>query len=465
MLETSKNFLCSVAIAISSLLLGTWLQCPALAGLDFRAPWPDAGSTPLVYEEPETLSTPELSLGQDVCAAEVLFKVRPGLNQRVAAHKLSAQYGLTMIKRIPRIDVWVAASYGTNIVTVLHDLKHDQDVLWTELNGCVYASGITPDDDFYEAQQWNLRLIGLPEAWTFTTGNADPVAVIDTGISLDHPDLAAKIWTNVDEIADNGIDDDGNGYIDDVHGWNFVTGSTLIIGELHGTHVAGIAGAHTDNGIGVAGVSWRSSIMPLQALRGDSGTYADVAEAIVYATDNGAHILNLSLGGEEVSDTLDLAIAYARDHGCLIVAAAGNNKDQPASVLFPAASQGVLAVAATMNGDTPWSYSNRGPEVDVAAPGVDIFSTSHHGYGVMSGTSMAAPHVSGLAALVWSMEPDLTSDQVTYVITSTARDVYISGWDQRTGWGRIDAHAAIAFLKPYRNYLPAVTRQSPRGPQ
>jgi subtilisin family serine protease len=347
---------------------------------------------------------------------------------------------------------------------VLHDLKHDQDVLWAELNGCVYASGVVPNDDFYQAQQWNLRLIGLPEAWALTTGNADPVAVIDTGISLDHPDLAAKIWTNVDEIADNGIDDDRNGYVDDVHGWNFVTGSTLIIGELHGTHVAGIAGAHTNNGIGVAGVSWRSSIMPLQALKGTAGSYAAVAEAIVYAADNGAPVLNLSLGGtaEEGLQTLKAAISYAQGQGCLLIAAVGNDGD---TVLYPAALSGVLAVAASTARDSHWVHSNAGSEVDVAAPGVDIFSTSHNGYGIVSGTSMATPHVSGLADLIWSMAPELTSDQVAYAITSTAKDIYPLGWDQYTGWGRINAHAAVSYLQPYRSYLPSIVRHSSNGPQ
>jgi subtilisin family serine protease len=129
------------------------------------------------------------------------------------------------------------------------------------------------------------------------------------------------------------------------------------------------------------------------------------------------------------------------------VAAVGNNQSQPAPVLYPAALPEVVAVAATTDGDVPWSLGNRGPEVDLAAPGVDIFSTNRSGsYYFGSGTSAATPHVSGLAALLWSLQNTLTADQVTHVITSTAHDVYTSGWDQRTGWGRIDAQAAVLHL-------------------
>lgn len=162
---------------------------------------------------------------------------------------------------------------------------------------------------------------------------------------------------------------------------------------------------------------------------------------------------------------MELAITYARDQDCLIVAAVGNSIHQPASVEYPAALPGLLAVAATTESDSPWWYGNRGPEVDAAAPGVDIFSTSSYGgYARMSGTSMPTPHVSGLAALIWALRPTLTADQVAHVITSTARDVYTSGWDPRTGWGRIDAYAAI-LKAAYRACVPIVSRQSSSEPQ
>jgi len=395
--------------------------------------------------------------------SEILVKFRDDLDEGSARHSL-AGHNLNIMMRIPRIDVWLVTSPELSATALVYYLEQSRDVLWAEHNGQVRASGaVTPYDNFYQAQQWNLRQIGLPEAWAFTTGDANPIAVIDTGIDLDHSDLAAKIWTNTDEIPGNGIDDDGNGYVDDVYGWNFVNDSTLMLEASHGTHVAGIAGAHTNNGIGIAGVSWQSPLMQLQALRSNGdGAWADVAEAIIYAADNGARILNLSFGGEAPSQTIQDAVSYARSQGCLLVAATGNNQSQPTPVEYPAAFPGVLAVAATTAGDTLASFSNGGPQVDVAAPGVDIFSTSDHNqYAVMSGTSMAAPHVSGLAALVWSLQPALTADQVTHVITSTARDIYTPGWDPRAGWGRIDALAAIRAIEPYRLWLPLVAHQFP----
>jgi len=363
--------------------------------------------------------------------------------------RLLTFHGLRVRRQIPRIGVWEVEGATETHDALLAALRRDPDVLWAEPNGWVHASGVVPNDTFYQAQQGHLRLIGLPEAWVFTTGDANPIAVIDTGVDLDHPDLEAKVWTNADEIPGNDVDDDGNGYVDDVHGWDFVNGDAEPQDDQsHGSHVAGIAAAHTDNATGIAGVAWQSPIMPLKVLdnQGD-GTWADVAEAIIYAADNGARILNLSLGGEESSQTIKEAVSYAQSQGCLVVAAAGNSDSQPAPVDYPAALPGVVAVAATTDDDTPASFSNRGPEVDATAPGVDIFSASRSGsYYFNSGTSMATPHVSGLAALVWSLQPAWTADQVTHVITSTAHDVYSPGWDARTGWGRIDAQAAILHL-------------------
>jgi subtilisin family serine protease len=418
-----------VALIVVLVLLCSVLERPAVAGLDSGWDLPGASDK------------------GEVWSGEILVKLRGGLDES-SSQRFFAQRDLDVIKRIPRIDVWLVATADVSDTTCVQRLERSSDVLWVEPNGEVRAQGITPNDNFYQAQQWNLRLIGLPEAWVFTTGDATPIAVIDTGVDLDHPDLDAKIWTNAGEIPGNGEDDDGNGYVDDVHGWNFVNGSALLTEAPHGTHVAGIAGAHTNNSIGIAGVSWQSPLMTLQALNSNGdGTWADVADAIIYAADNGAHILNLSLGGEESSQTIEDAVSYARSQGCLLVAAAGNSESQPAPVLYPAALPEVLAVAATTDGDAPWSSSNRGPEVDLAAPGVNIFSTSAYSqYAQMSGTSMATPHVSGLAALLWSLQDALTADQVTHVVTSTAHDVYTPGWDQRTGWGRIDAQAAVLHI-------------------
>jgi len=279
--------------------------------------------------------------------------------------------------------------------------------------------------------------------------------VLDSGIQLDHEDLADKVWANPGEIPANGLDDDANGKVDDVHGWHFYhiwDGSRFIPAEDatvedgfgHGTHVAGIVAAASNNGLGIAGLSWGARVMAVKVLdNAGKGWYSDVALGIIYAADNGARIINLSVGGSPESATLCAAAEYAHRKGCLLVAAAGNTGGR---VEYPAACEHVLAVAATGPTDERASFSNTGPEVDVAAPGVGIYSTWARwgGYASMSGTSMAAPHASGVAALVWSRWPALSNEALTTQITRAVVDLGSPGWDESTGWGRIDAARAVS---------------------
>jgi subtilisin family serine protease len=215
----------------------------------------------------------------------------------------------------------------------------------------------------------------------------------------------------------------------------------------HGSHVSGTAAAETNNSIGVAGLSWGARIMPVKVLdENGEGFYSDVIEGIVYAAYNGAKIINLSLGGEERSDAMQDAVNYAHSQGALLIAATGNDGGE---VLYPAACENVLAVAATDENDNRPIFSNYGPEVDVAAPGVEIYSTWpwRNGYWTLSGTSMAAPHVSGLAALVWSVCPGYTPGQVEQIIKQSADDVNSNtypGEDDYLGWGRINAYRAVS---------------------
>jgi subtilisin family serine protease len=281
------------------------------------------------------------------------------------------------------------------------------------------------------------------------------VAVVDSGVSLGHPDLASKLWVNPDEVPGNGKDDDGNGKVDDVKGWHFFhqwTPGGYMPGENarvddefgHGTHVAGIIAAAANNGAGIAGITWLGAVMPVRVLDNyGNGWYSDIAAGIVYAAENGAKIINLSLGGAAASTTLCEAVRYAYEKkGALVVVATGNTGG---AVYYPAACEDVLAVAATDRADQRAGFSNYGAQVDLAAPGVDIYSTWPwlDGYFVMSGTSMAAPHVSGVAALVWSRWPAWSNDAVSRRITETAVDVGSPGWDKYTGWGRLDAAAAV----------------------
>jgi subtilisin family serine protease len=385
--------------------------------------------------------------------AEYLIHFKPDRSSASTIDRFMTAHHLIALKRLPRVDVWLVAPSDPSHPIDAHALAAEDAVAWIELNGTVYASGVVPNDPFYDSQQRPyLELMGLPQAWSWTTGDTPPIAFVDTGVDLDHPDLVDNLWTNTGEIPANGLDDDGNDYIDDVNGWNFVAASNNPQDDAgHGSHVAGIAAARGNNGLGIAGMAWRARIMPLKALRSNgSGSWAAVAEAIIYAADNGARIINLSLGGSDSSQTIEAAVNYARNHGCLLIAAAGNGG---LAVDYPARSAGVLAVAATDNDDVRWLNSNYGPEVDVAAPGVGILSTSRTGwYFFLDGTSMSTAHVSGLAALIWSMRPALSADEVADVITSTAHDVAFPGWDQLTGWGRIDAVQAVSSVA--RWYLP-----------
>ena len=346
-------------------------------------------------------------------------------------------------------------------------MRYDPSVEYAELD---YLASVTviPNDPRW-ANQWAPAQIGAPAAWEITTGSTEIIlAVLDTGVKLDHPDLTAKIWTNPGEVPANGLDDDENGKVDDVHGWHFYhhcSGSDCLPAEDndlrdengHGTHVAGIAAAETDNDAGIAGISWGAQLMPVKVLDeyGD-GWYSDVIAGIVYATDNEADIINLSLGAQESSQALQDAVDYGHAEGVLLVAAAGNTGR---SVFFPAAYDHVLSVGATDAHDLRLGFSNHGPEMDVAAPGVSIYSTWPRldGYWRKSGTSVATPHVAGLAALIWSVRPDLANDEVAQAISQTAYDLGAPGWDEFYGWGRIDAYRALLDVSQFKLYLPFVS--------
>jgi len=400
------------------------------------------------------------------------------LQPRAEVDTFFAGQGLTLRRYLAQIDVWVVEAPTGRSINLAAQLAGDARIAWVEADGWLhadadpqptagdrrYAAEIVPNDPYYQAQQANLRLIGMPQAWQYSTGvKTWPIAVIDSGIDLDHPDLADKLWINQAETPGNGVDDDQNGYIDDVRGWNFVAGNADPQDDhSHGSHVAGVAAAEADNGIGIAGIAWRTPVMAVKVLNSSgAGAASDVAEGILYAADNGARILNLSLGDDKPYQTITEAVIYARNQGCLVMAAAGNTTS---AVEYPAAQAEALAIAATTNSDLPASFSNRGPEVDLAAPGVNIFSANNSGgYYLSNGTSAATPQVSGLAALVWNLQPDWTASQVTFVITSTAQDVWSSGKDNLTGWGRIAAAQAVETALRHL-YLPVIQRVEPGCP-
>lgn len=323
------------------------------------------------------------------------------------------------------------------------------------------GSAVAPNDEYY-SYQWNLPKIEAPQAWDITIGGDVVIAILDTGVDLEHPDLDAKIWMNADECPGNGIDDDGNGYFDDVYGWDFVNDDNDSQDDNgKGTFVAGIAAAETDNEEGVAGVSWGAKIMPVKVLNSDGhGYFSDIVAGICYAADSGARIINMSFASTAYSPLLADAVNYAHDRGCLLVAMAGDWADEGNPIVYPAALDNVVAVAATDDADVRWPGSEYGPYVDIAAPGSDILGpywvNGIHTYALFQpSTFAAAPHVAGLAALIWSVNPHLTPDEVEGIIEQTAVDLGDGGRDDYYGWGRIDANAAVKATPHYLQLSPA----------
>jgi serine protease len=293
--------------------------------------------------------------------------------------------------------------------------------------------------------------IDAPEAWNTSVGTGSTVvAVIDTGIDYNHPDLAANMWRNPREVPGNGRDDDGNGFRDDVYGYDFANNDGNPMDDNgHGTHVAGTIGAVGDNGIGVAGVNWHARIMALKFLDASgSGYMSDAVRALNYAVANGARVVNNSYGGGGYDPAMASTISNARSRGVIVVAAAGNDgTNNDANPVYPAnyAGDNVLTVAATDRSDRIASFSNFGrTSVDIAAPGVGIYSTLPNGkYGTFSGTSMATPHVAGALALVWDAHPGWTYRQVIDAILGGADRLSTVGGSVATG-GRLNVQKAIA---------------------
>lgn len=295
--------------------------------------------------------------------------------------------------------------------------------------------------------------IDAPEAWDSATDASNVVVgVIDTGIDYTHPDLAANIWTNPGEISNNGIDDDGNGLVDDDHGFDFYNDDNNPLDDhQHGTHCAGTIGAVGNNGIGVSGVAWSVRMMALKAFNSDgNGAGSAIVEAITYAAEMGAKVTSNSWGSREASTAIRDAIAAAGNAGSLFVAAAGNDSANiDSGGEFPASCEldSVLSVAATDEVDALAPFSNYGlVAVDLAAPGTSIHSTfPGNQYGGLSGTSMAAPHVAGACALLLSQQPSLTPLQLKQHVMATVDRIPALGEKTVTG-GRLNLRRMLLGL-------------------
>jgi subtilisin family serine protease len=335
------------------------------------------------------------------------------------------------------------------------ELKTDPAVEHAQPN-YIYHPCNTPNDPEF-ADQYAHQLIQMEDAWEISTGSRDVVvAVLDTGVDVNHPDLKDNMWTNADEIPSNGLDDDGNGYVDDVYGWNFGGDNNDVTPELsfryysvagHGTEVSGVIAAVGNNGLGVCGVNWQCSIMALR-LNLDFTT-EEAAEGLDYATANGARIVNMSFGGDVFGPEGDLvlkaAIDNAYEQGVLLVASAGNSDTSRTN--YPAGFPNVMAVASTNGEDAKTGHSTFGTWVDIAAPGTDIVTTDLGGdYLATAGTSFSSPYVVAVAALVLSHRPELTHIQVRAILENTTDEVYYGDVDPNLGYigtGRVNAYSAL----------------------
>ncbi len=360
-------------------------------------------------------------------------------DQRTARQKARAQQiGLNRWYRL-RLPA------DADLPAVLAALHADPSVEVAEADYLGHAA-FTPNDPKYP-DQWGLTRIGAPTAWDTTQGSpVVSIAVVDTGIDMNHPDLAGQLWTNPGDATVDGNDNDGNGKVDDVHGWDFVNNDNDPQDDIgHGTHVAGIIAAATNNGAGVTGVCPNCRLMAVKVLdSAGQGPYSRIAQGIIYAADKRARVINLSLGGYVDAQVLRDAIAYAAGYSVIIGAAGNDNKQSP---FYPAVYDDyVIAVAATDNADHKAAFSNYGDWVDLSAPGVSIWSTVFDdSYAAWSGSSMAAPFVSGVAGLVIAQHSAWSPGAVRGHLLHTADDIGTANpnYVGLLGVGRVNANAAV----------------------
>jgi subtilisin family serine protease len=372
-------------------------------------------------------------------------------------------------------------TYPKNAETQVNNwVEQRDDVIYSEPN---YCRDKQADDPYYISKgswkqkyddQWAIKRVGLTttsdSAWSqLKQPKPVVVAIIDTGLDWNHQDISwDQIWKNPKEVANNKIDDDKNGYVDDVIGWNFIGKNNLPWDDDgHGTFVAGVIAATKGNGIGISGINPYAQIMVLKALNAFGHTRASyLAEAILYAADNGARIINISVGGKKLTRTEQMAIDHAHKKGANLIIAAGNEAVDIAD-FGPAGNDHVIAVAASDLTDKPANYSNWGAGIDITAPGNDILSLRARSTDLMrdipevkyiagesyvgadkryyraSGTSFAAPIVAGVASLILTVHPNVTNEQVERMLLQSSKDINVPGNDQLTGYGLLNAGAAL----------------------
>ncbi len=360
---------------------------------------------------------------------EIVIKFRKDVDEQYINNFL-IRYDLEISKRRDNVVIIKSLKSDTkNLMKTLQDNRNkDKPYIEYIEPHFIYLTNdminnFIPNDALYSEYQWNLPSIYTEKGWETTRGKDDIIiAVVDTGVDLNHPEFKNKLVDGYNVLKPNSppMDDDG-----------------------HGTHVAGIISANTNNEEGIAGITWYNKIMPIKVLdQSGAGTLFDVAEGIYWATEHGAKIINLSLGNYAESRYLYDAIKYAYSKDVILVAASGN--DNINDLGYPAAYPEVIAVAAVDHFKQKAEFSNYGPYIDVAAPGVNIASTyPNFEYAAMSGTSMSSPHVAGLAGLIRAINPTLSNEDVINIIKESATDIGVPGKDKYFGYGEINVEKAI----------------------
>lgn len=375
------------------------------------------------------------AFAQDFAPGRILVKAKSSAPEAEVQRRQKAVGGRES-RRLAPLDVRVLEVRKGDEGRAIAELRKDPNIEFAEPDYVAQAL-VVPNDPYYAGSEWHLPKISAPSAWDFSTGASSVVlAVVDTGVQSSHPDLAGRVLAGYDFANNDSDPSDDNG---------------------HGTSVAGTAAAAGNDGIGVAGVAWKVSILPVKVLdAAGSGYYSSIANGITYAADRGARVINLSLGGTASSTTLQSAVNYALGKGCVIVAAAGNNGNS--TTVYPAAYANVIAVSALNNADALTSWSSYGSFVDLCAPGENITTTAPgSGYSTVSGTSFSSPIVAGVAALALSVNPALTNTKVGSLLTSNADDLGVLGYDIYFGAGRVNAARVLAAALPVADAVAPTT--------
>jgi thermitase len=398
---------------------------PTVSPTDTPAPTasvPAITATPISETDPNEEKRPPLPAAfapGTYAQNELVIRFKPSTS-RSRIDECFQRIEAQVLDEIEVLNTFVLVDESGELASTFYQVLDCAGALYVEPNFFLQAADIIPNDPNWGIQ-YGLVNIRAPQGWDLSTGSSTvTIAIVDSGVDLGHPDLAGKLVAGHDFVNNDSSPQDDYG---------------------HGTHVAGIAAAVSNNGAGIAGVSWGARIMPVKVLdfKGN-GTFADTAAGVVWAVDHGAQIINLSLGADNNSSILEDAVNYAQGKGAIVIAAAGNAGSN--SVLYPARYPSVIAVAKT-NSANNWDGSNYGPEIDLAAPGAQIYSTVIGGYDYKSGSSMSTGFVSGLAAVLMSVPGNSAPGAIEYQMESTALDIEFNGWDEYTGAGLIQMDAAV----------------------